>query len=210
MAEQSRYREQVQTLERLRHNARTGSGQSWHGMAFIVEAVVLLAFLVASITIFFQLFAQSKNIGVENEKLSGAIVLATNMAEEFAVHPVSTESVTRTEDGLMGSISVTQEETGGGVLYRAVITVTDASNDAGAAAASVADGTSSSAGEVIYTIETASYEANDYVPEDTSDEDIAAEGDAGSADDDEDGAEEEAALARESGPALSDSEGEVE
>lgn len=96
---------------------------SWHGTAFIIEAIVLLAFLVGSVALFMQLFANASSKGAENENLAHAIVLASNSAERFAVEPTGVADETETEDGFQVTCTVTAEETGGGTLYRADIVV---------------------------------------------------------------------------------------
>ena len=60
---------------------------SWHGKAFLVEALVLLVFLVASLSILVALFVQARTEADEGERLSQAVQLAQNAAEEFAADP---------------------------------------------------------------------------------------------------------------------------
>lgn len=102
---------------------------SWHGTAFIVEAIVLLALLAGCIALFMQLFSAALLKGAENENLSHAIVLATNSAERFAIDPEGAACETMTEDGFLVLCSVSPEETEGGTLYRADIVVSNSTGD---------------------------------------------------------------------------------
>ncbi|WP_139650743.1 hypothetical protein [Raoultibacter phocaeensis] len=99
-----------------------GRRSSWHGTAFIVEAMLLLAFLVGAIAVFMHLFADASAKGAENEDLSNAIVLAANSAERFASDPEGMAPETET-DGFRVTCLVTPEETDGGTLYHADIAV---------------------------------------------------------------------------------------
>ena len=156
---------------------RAGQRPAWSGTAFIVEALFLLLFLVASIAIFVQLFAHAEKQSAESVELSRAVALASNAAEHFAANPEAASGVMRA-DGLVAVYTVTSEQREGGVLYHAEISVyaDNSSSSSGNAAAgssagssgASASGSSSSAlsagagtyapaGEAIYTITTARY-----------------------------------------------------
>lgn len=132
---------------------RGGSRASWHGTALLVEALVLLAFLVASLALFMQVFAQARGMGAEGSELAQAVAMASNLAEEFAADP-ATEPEPLERDGLTASCAVATvaaDGTGGqtgsgaddalsgapagdssgaaGTLYRATILVTDGDGD---------------------------------------------------------------------------------
>lgn len=133
--------------------ARRGGGRaSWHGTALLVEALVLLAFLVASLALFMQAFAQARGMGAEGSQLAQAVAMASNLAEEFAADPAtepeplerdgltaSCEVATVAADGADGTGSQTGPDTDGapagdssgaaGTLYRATILVTDGDGD---------------------------------------------------------------------------------
>lgn len=137
--------------------ARRGGGRaSWHGTALLVEALVLLAFLVASLALFMQVFAQARGMGAEGSELAQAVAMASNLAEEFAADPAA-EPEPLERDGLTASCAVatvaandaghadgqtgsgaddatsggsSSDSSGGaGTLYRATILVTDGDGD---------------------------------------------------------------------------------
>lgn len=135
---------------------RDGGRASWHGTALLVEALVLLAFLVASLALFMQVFAQARGMGAEGSELAQAVAMASNLAEEFAANP-ATEPEPLERDGLTASCAVAtvaaddadgadgqtgpdadDAPSGGssgdssgaaGTLYRATILVTDGDGD---------------------------------------------------------------------------------
>lgn len=135
---------------------RDGGRASWHGTALLVEALVLLAFLVASLALFMQAFAQARGMGAEGSQLAQAVAMASNLAEEFAADPAA-EPEPLERDGLTASCAVATvaandaDGTGGqtgsgaddalsgapagdssgaaGTLYRATILVTDGDGD---------------------------------------------------------------------------------
>ena len=99
----------------------TRKGSSWHGTAFVIEALILLAFFLASIAVFMQLFGAASAQGIESRELSRAVVLAANAAERFSADPEQAGGTT--EDGLSVSCTVEPERTDAGTLYRATIVV---------------------------------------------------------------------------------------
>ena len=131
---------------------RDGGRASWHGTALLVEALVLLAFLVASLALFMQVFAQARGMGAEGSELAQAVAMASDLAEEFAADPAA-EPEPLERDGLTASCAVatvaaddaghTDGQTGSeaddtpsgissgaaGTLYRATILVTDGDGD---------------------------------------------------------------------------------
>lgn len=84
---------------------RDGGRASWHGTALLVEALVLLAFLVASLALFMQVFAQARGMGAEGSRLAQAVAMASNLAEEFAADP-ATEPEPLEHNGLTASCAV--------------------------------------------------------------------------------------------------------
>lgn len=95
---------------------------TWPGAAFIVEALFLLAFLVASLAIFMSLFGSAHSMGSSNRELEHAITYASNTAERFASDPLSVQEV-ETIDGFQIRSTISPESTGAGVYYHALITV---------------------------------------------------------------------------------------
>lgn len=79
-----------------RYNERIGRVRKeravWPGAAFIVEALLLLMFLTASLAVLMNLNAEADRIGTESADKMDAIVLASNVAEEFAADPAAVEA----------------------------------------------------------------------------------------------------------------------
>ena len=95
---------------------------AWSGMAVVVEAMVLLLFLVGSLAIVTQLFASSALRAREGQQLAAADAAATNAAERFSADPAAADGVT-TEGDLEVACAVTDEALASGTLYHATITV---------------------------------------------------------------------------------------
>ena len=109
---------------------------AWPGIAFIVEALLLLVFLAVCLAGFMRLFGESHRMAAESQQLEQALLLAQNRAEQFAADPAGAEGET-TQGDLAVTCVVTPQETEGGTLYQAEITVrrTDAAASEDAAAA---------------------------------------------------------------------------
>lgn len=132
--------------------ARRSEDAGWHGTAFVVEALLLLAFLAFSLAVFMQLFGSAHARSVEERRLTQAVLLASNEAERFAADPrtgfgaalYDAEGNALSTGGEEGSDAfVVERETAseqmpGGTLYRANIIV-------------------SCEGEAVYELETARY-----------------------------------------------------
>lgn len=101
---------------------RRRSLPSWAGAAFIVEAMLLLVFLIASVAVFTQLFAASVERSTSSSQLTSAVTAAENAAERFAANPSGAEDMTIV-DGLTVVCDSTGEQTEGGTLYHATISV---------------------------------------------------------------------------------------
>ena len=101
------------------------ASRSWHGTAFLVEALVLLLFLVASLGIFMQAFARARATGAQAAQLESAVALASDMAERFCADPASVSEPAQ-EDGLTATCDVEAPSDGEVAPLRATITVTDA------------------------------------------------------------------------------------
>ncbi len=116
---------------------------TWHGTAFVLEAVVLLLFIAISMAVVCTLFAKSFEIDQQAQQLTRALTLATtgaqNGAETFAANPddescpatmtysFDGESFTPQETYVSGMYTVkrtvTADATNAGVLYQAHIEV---------------------------------------------------------------------------------------
>ncbi len=108
----------------LRAARRSADTTGRHGMAFIVEALILLAFLVACIAVFMQLLGSAGHLSEDATKLDRAVQYAVNAAEQFAADPVSSEGE-GSHAGLTVTSDVTEEAMDHGTLYHAHIVVTD-------------------------------------------------------------------------------------
>lgn len=156
------------------HRRRTSNVKSpWHGKAFLVEALVLLAFLVMSLAVLITLFVNAQLESAGGERLAQAVHLAQNAAEEFAANPTDAEALAIEQDGLAVTAQLSYEPHESGTLVRAVIAVTEQGGEAEAAgAAAGADGVADVAADdaagaaedapapdaaPLYTLETARY-----------------------------------------------------
>lgn len=106
-------------------------------MAFLIEALVVLAFLMTSLAVFVRLFSGAQVEGLRANELSQAVLAASVGAERFAADPTQVQEFT-TEDGLSVSYEVKETPHGTGTLYNATVVV---SHD----------------GAQVYTLETARY-----------------------------------------------------
>ena len=119
-------------------NRPVSGRHSWHGMAFIMEALVLIVFIVFSTVILMQLFSTSRSNGEHAHAMSHAVTLATNEAERFAADPypetvghfglvdgalVPVEASSSAEGSFTVTRKVWREDRPGGVLFHADITV---------------------------------------------------------------------------------------
>lgn len=115
---------------------------SWASIAFMVESILLLVFLVASLAVLTQVFSASLNRSVESRTLDAAVIAASSIAEHFAADPTGIDEETQLGD-LRVSCAVTDERRDGGTMYHAVIDVYDVSAAGG--------------GEPVYSLSTSSY-----------------------------------------------------
>ena len=122
----------------------------WSGTAFLVEALLLLVFLAASLAVFAQLFAAAAEKTAESDQLSRAVAAADNVAEQFAANPHAVSAVNEIDD-LVVVCDVADEPRDGGVLHKATITVYERST---------AEATGSvSTGDPVFSVSTARYES---------------------------------------------------
>lgn len=139
---------QMRTLTRRSTNNR----RTWHGSAFVIEALALLFFMVSCMAILLLLFSYSFDRSDEADQINNAVILATNSAEHFAANPdrIGSVSYYGFEDGVLTTLEQEEEQCyivqnkittlrgTAGTTYNAEITVT---RD----------------GENIYTLETSRY-----------------------------------------------------
>lgn len=112
---------------------------TWHGIAFIMEALVLLLFIALCLAIFMRLFGDAEVIGEESSRLETAVVLAEDAAESFAADPESIgEGLTLHQKAYVVECSSTSRQGRAGKLYTCDIVV-------------------SYKGEELYTLQTSRY-----------------------------------------------------
>ena len=122
---------------------QTAAPARWPGMAFLVEALLLLVFVTASFAVFTQLFATSSENANQSKDLTDAVALASATAERFAAEP--TGVVGELTDGDLRVVcDVTPEQRPGGTMYYATISVSRTDSPEGSSA--------------IYEIRTSKYE----------------------------------------------------
>ncbi len=118
-----------------------GGHHTWSGTAFVVEALLLLAFLVASLAILLTLFSDAHLRAEDTVRLEAAVAVASDEAEAFGANPfaVPAEQEVTYQDQLC-TLLVTPDATvyAGGVMYGATISV-------------ISDG------EALYTVRTSRY-----------------------------------------------------
>lgn len=120
------------------NNGSVPSGRMRATTAYIIEALALLAVLVASMAVFTQLFAASTQTAASSSRLCRAVSVAENAAEEFSANPAAVEGgestglgiANGTSDGFTVKTKVTKDKREAGTLWHAHITVSD---DAGKA-----------------------------------------------------------------------------
>lgn len=113
-----RHFDRSQRLIRYRRSDRS----TWPGMAFILESLLLLLFVSASLAVLMSLFVQANLLGEENAQRSEAIIVATNVAEAFAQDPVSVESAFE-QDGYQVTCQMEPRTSDAGTLTLAHIAV---------------------------------------------------------------------------------------
>lgn len=115
---------------------------AWAGTAFVVEAMVLLGLVVASLAVYVTLFARARAVAAESHTVSEAVVAAADVAELFAADPASVPAQTAAGELVVQCETVPEQRTAG-TLYHATIRVY-ATGDA----------------EPVYTLTTARYVAS--------------------------------------------------
>lgn len=106
----------------LEHSESSRPVHTHGGMAFLVEALIILAFLMTALAIFAQLFSSAQLEGRSAERMSRAVMAATNTAEEFSAHPTSVDK-NKTEGDLTVTCEIEDAKRDSGTLYNATITV---------------------------------------------------------------------------------------
>lgn len=98
------------------------SRPAWANVAFIVEAMVLLVFLIASLAVFMQLFSAALERSEEGGTMTEAVAAASTTAERFSADPQGVPAVAEFDD-LVVTCDVTPEKRDRGTLYYADIAV---------------------------------------------------------------------------------------
>lgn len=84
-------------MERMKRRAHPIEQGTRHSRAFIVESLVLLVFMMASLAILTSLMVSSYEKGTAASDLSYAVIMAANDAESFAADPVSYAQAAKAE-----------------------------------------------------------------------------------------------------------------
>lgn len=95
----------------------------WQGTAFLVEACVLLAFVVTAVAVFAALFFGASREAARAERLTQAVAAARNSAERFAAEGTDAAG-SREADGLLVRVDVSEDGEVPGLL-RAEVVVLD-------------------------------------------------------------------------------------
>lgn len=91
-------------------------------VAFLIEAMIVLALFMACMSIFVQLLSSAQLQGRLASIRSDAVLAATNRAEEFCANPTDIDEVTQ-EGDLVVTCVVDPTSHKAGTLYSATITV---------------------------------------------------------------------------------------
>lgn len=95
----------------------------WHGTAFLVEACVLLTFVVAAVAVFAALFFGAAREGARAEQLTQAVTVARDAAERFAAEGAAADGSWES-NGMTVQVDVSEDDEIPGLL-RAEVVVLD-------------------------------------------------------------------------------------
>ena len=123
----------------------------WEAAAFLVETMMLVLFIMASLAVLTAMYAQAAQRSTESDELSGAVAMAISAAERFSADPAAMPQRME-QDGLTLVCDVTADEREAGTLYRATIRVY-ADNAGGADGA----GSGPASATPVYQVSTATY-----------------------------------------------------
>ena len=141
---------------RALHNPARARKAPWTSTAFIVESILLLLFLAASLAVLAQAFTLSLTHSAEGRTLDAAVAAATNVAERFAADPEKAAGTTQAGD-LVVVCATTADEREAGTLYRAHIEVY-AAGTGSSASPSAPSAPENAAGEPVFSLDTSSYQ----------------------------------------------------
>lgn len=97
-------------------------GPRWSGAAVLVESMLLLVFLTASLAVFVQMFSAALERADESAQLTAAVAAASDTAEQFAAYPTQANGQHMVDD-LLVTCNVKREPHESGTLYKAEISV---------------------------------------------------------------------------------------
>lgn len=111
----------------------SGSKRIRSTTAFVVETLVLLAVLAASMAVFTQMFSRAAENANQSARVCQAVNVAKDAAEEFSCDPAAVAAGEKVgagvaasgRDGYEVACDVTEESTETGTMYRAHIEVSD-------------------------------------------------------------------------------------
>lgn len=131
-------------MEHVSRKTISHARATWSSVAFVVESILLLVFLAASLAVLTKVFSASLNASVESRTLDAATIAAGSIAEHFAADPTGIDERTELGD-LLIVCDVTDEQRKDGTLYHASIAVYDKTGTHG--------------DEPVYELATACYES---------------------------------------------------
>lgn len=92
------------------------------GFSFLIEALAVVVFLMVALAIFARLFAGAQIEGIEANHRSQAVLLATNIAEEFSANPTGVQT-SATQGDLEATCDVSPQKRDAGTYFEAHIVV---------------------------------------------------------------------------------------
>ena len=148
----------MSTFDQTPKRTQTSERSSWQGTAFIVEALLLLVFLIASSAVFVQMFALASQQGAESVQLARAVAAASDVAERFAANPASVKDAQVVDDLL---VTCSDEETTHerGTLHTATIAVYAQDTAGTIGTQRTGDVAAVPTGEPLYSITTSRFES---------------------------------------------------
>ena len=151
------------------HRKEIAQHGRWPGAAFLIEALLLLVFVMASLAVLTQMFATASDHANRSRDLTDAVAATSTVAECFAAEPTSVPEK-QSIGNMHVTCLVTIEHRAGGTLYSAHICAYSNEDDADRALAQQREsgGSTSHADtmddsgsvlEPIYSIDTSKYES---------------------------------------------------
>ena len=101
---------------------REDTAPSWSNASFLIESMLLLVFLIASLAVFTQMFSASMARAEDSRQLTAAVTAASDTAERFTANPSGVNAIEE-NNGMIVTCDVDSDERESGTLYHAKISV---------------------------------------------------------------------------------------